>query len=428
MQLASVRRQLHFARAFQSRAFALLWTGQAVSSLGDGVFTTALAWEVLIKTGSASAMSAVVVARYIPMVLFFLIGGVSADRLPRRLLLLYSDSGRAVIVLLIALLDIAHILQIWHLVVLSIFFGIVNSFFSPAYYSIVPELVSEGDLRSANSLNSLSRQVNGLLGPLLGAAIVAMAGAAVGFAFDGVTFLVSALCLCAMRVSHPTRLSSGIDKPSQPRAFKQKSLQVFHDVLEGFRYVAGTGWLWVSIVIAAIANIGFMGTLMIALPKLVHDFYGAGVWLLGALLMTFSAGSIVAALFVGQLEHLRRRGIVGYLALLMAGVALAFYGMPVAPVVREVIPLVASFVVGFGIGAFEVIWDVLLQEFVPSAKLGRVNSIDLLGSYSLMPLGYAIIGILTDHMGPGVVFLAGGILNIVLASIALCIPGVRHLD
>ena len=140
-----------FIQALHSRQFALLWTGQTISSLGDGAFNTAVAWQVLTLTGSATALGLFMIAQILPMILFLLFGGVAADRFPRKQVLLWSDASRAVAVLLIAGLAMVHQLQIWHLVLLSLCFGTVRGFFMPAYQSIIPQLVEKDELASANS-------------------------------------------------------------------------------------------------------------------------------------------------------------------------------------------------------------------------------------------------------------------------------------
>ena len=106
--------RLQFARALQARPFALLWTGQTISVLGDAIFTIALTWEVLLLTGSATAMSLIVLAQWTPKIALLLFGGVLADRVSRRLLMLWADAGRGLIVLLVAWLSWTHQLQ-WRL-------------------------------------------------------------------------------------------------------------------------------------------------------------------------------------------------------------------------------------------------------------------------------------------------------------------------
>src|SRR2546426_10810746 len=125
--------QLRFARAFRSRPFALLWVGQTVSVLGDAVFNITITWEALLLTGSATAMSLILIAQWAPRLLFLLLGGVIADRVSRRFLMLCADAGRGCIVMLVAWLSWANLLQFLHLAALAPLFVTVWSFFDPAY-------------------------------------------------------------------------------------------------------------------------------------------------------------------------------------------------------------------------------------------------------------------------------------------------------
>jgi len=431
---AALPRRVLVTRALHARPFALLWVGQTVSSLGDGAFLTALAWQVLVLTGSGTAMGLVLIATTAPQVAFVLLGGVVADRLPRRLVLLWADAGRGVIVLLIAGLGALHLLQFWHLVALGLAFGVADGFFLPAYQAIAPQLVETDMLPSANALTGLGRQMGQVLGPLLGAGLVALARPAGAFAFDGATFLISALCLLVMRppASPPVRAPgdgeprvAGTGHAVSPTRGGMVALAA--DVRQGLGYVRGSTWLWVTITIAALANMG-LSARAVALPKLIHDGYGAGVWLLGVLGMATAGGSIAATLLIGQMRHLRRRGLVAYLGILIAGIALIVYGLPLPRGDAPLVVGIASVFLGGGLGGFGIIWVTVLQELVPPATLGRVSSIDILGSLALLPVGYALAGVLTDHVGPRWVFIAGGSLNVILTGLALCVREIRDLE
>lgn len=428
-------------RALHSRQFALLWSGQTISSLGDGAFATALAWEVLLLTKSSAAMGLVVTAEIVPRLLFLLLGGVAADRLPRRLVMLWSDAGRAIVILLIAVLGWLHLLQLWHLVVLSLLFGVAAGFFLPAYRSIPPQLVQLEVLPSANALTGLSQKMSILLGPLLGAGLVVLAGPISAFAFDGLTFIASAFCLLAMRfpsaitsVTRKKRATSEIGQvdtksivaPAKP-SVRQSLRRVRDDLREGWRFVLSAKWFWMGLPIATLSNIFFSGPLNVALPKLVHDVYGTGVWLLGAIGTATAIGSIAAAFLVGQVSRMPKRGMIMYLAVLLAGVAEGVLGLPFPGTSAPVFACIANGLLGFGLGAFGIIWVTVMQELVPADKLGRVSSIDQLGAWSFLPLGYELTGIATDHIGPSMVFLIGGIANVLLALIALAVPDIRKL-
>ena len=430
--LTTISERIPLLKVLRSRAFSLLWTGQFISIVGDNIFTVALAWQVLILTGSAEAMSAVVIAKLIPTIIFLLIGGVTADRLPRRAILLCSDAGRGLVVGIIATLSALHSLQLWHLLVLSFFFGIVDSFFLPAYQAIQPQLVPRDLLQSANSLTRFALLMGGIIGPAVGALCVALTGPASAFALDACSFLVSAICLTIMRL--PTTLPSLNANPEEAASTEVEAapkLKGFRgliaDVQEGLKYITRSTWLWVTISIASLANITFFGPIAVALPKLVRDFYHQGAWLLGSIDTAWAIGAIAATLLMGQLKHVQHRGLLAYFALLPCGLAITLLGLPLPLSIEPISAIFAGTLAGFSIGIFSIIWITLLQELVPVEKLGRVSSIDMMGSYVFLPIGIAFIGVLADHVGPSPVFIAGGIITILLVSIGLCFRDIRQL-
>lgn len=417
MKLLAVQK-VRFLRALTVRPFALLWLGQTISALGDGAFNMALAWAVLLLTHSAAAMGIVVTAEILPRLVFLIFGGVLADRWSRRSIMLLSDAGRGVVVLLIAALGWLHLLQFWHIIVLSLLFGTAAGFFMPAYRAIPPQLVETELLPSANALTSLSQQCTLLLGPLLGAGLVALSGPVSAFAFDGLTFLISACCLFFVDVSLKVKVarSDGVGIKN-----------ILEDLRAGWRFVIGARWFWIGLPIATLGNIFFSGTLDVALPKLVHDVYGQDVWLLGVLSIALAVGSIVATLVVGQMSRIPRRGILAYVAVAVASIGQAIMGLPLAHSVEPLVACIANGLLGFGLGAFGIIWVTIMQELVPEDMLGRVSSIDQLGAWGLLPVGFLLAGVATDHMGAGLVFLCAGAANLVLAIIALAIPDIRKL-
>lgn len=450
--------RLQFAKALQVRPFALLWTGQTISVLGDAVFTIALTWEVLLLTGSATAMSLIVLAQWTPRIVLLLFGGVLADRVSRRLLMLWADSGRGLIVLLVAWLSWSHQLQFWHLVALAPLFGIVSSFFDPAYQAILPQLVETDALASANSLNIVSRNTGFLFGPMLSAGCITLFGPASAFAFDGLTFFISALFLIAIRL--PALSEVSLVQQSQSEASVQPAIDdgtpvgsfsslpsaqpvlddsfpaaspgnmgsALRDIREGLRYVFAHTWLWVAVLASPLVSIGFAGPMWVALPRLVRDVYATGVWLIGAMATSDAIGSIIAALLIGNASKLRRRGIVAFSSIIAGGCALVVCAIPLSRVIEPPIAITASALVGFGLAIFMIIWGTLQQEKVPNDMLGRVSSITQLGSVSALPLGLVLAGLLADHVGPASVFAIGGVLVIVPAALALCFRAIRMLE
>ena len=426
--VATLSERFPLLKVLQFRQFTLLWLGQLISILGDNIFTVALAWQVLILTGSAGAMSVVVIVRLIPTIIFLLFGGVAADRFPRRVIMLCSDAGRAFVVGLIAVLSGFHVLQLWHLVALSLFFGTIDGFFSPAYQSIQPQLVPKELLQAANAITRFALLMSGIVGPAIGALCIAFSGPASAFALDALSFVCSAVCLSIMRL--PIVSGAQEASPSEVQAVtKLKGVRgVVADVREGLSYVTGSTWLWVTISIASLANITFFGPIEIALPKLIYDVYHQGAWLLGIAQTAGAVGAIMAALLLGQIKHLHHRGLLAYLSLLPCGISILLFGLPLPMSIEPFIAIFASVLSGCSLGIFSIIWTTLLQELVPVEKLGRVSSINLMGSYIFLPIGLAFIGILTDRFGPSLIFIFGGILTILLLSIGLCFRDIRRLE
>jgi DHA3 family tetracycline resistance protein-like MFS transporter len=423
---------LPLLRAFQSRSFALLWAGQTVSVIGDAVFTVAIAWQVLVLTNSASAMSLVLLAQWGPRIVFLPLGGVIADRVSRRILMLFADVGRGGIVLFIAWLSWSDQLQFWNLVALAPLFGILGSLFDPAYQAILPQMVESEELASANSLTTVSRNVGFLLGPLPAALLVTLSSIASSFAFDAGTYGVSALCLLALRIPAaaplPTspQVKPAVD-PLRRASPRQVIVGAIGDALKGVRYVFSIPWLWVTALAAPLIGAGFASAMWVTLPKLVRDVYHQNVWLIGAVATADAIGSIVAAVALGSAPR-RRRGLTAYGAVLVGGVALIACALPLPPALQPAVVILASALIGGGVATFTVVWNTVQQEKVPNEILGRVSSITQLGLAVTLPGGLVLAGLLADQIGPAQVFALAGALVIMPSLAGLCVRDIRQLQ
>ena len=413
-------------RVLRHRSFALVWAGQSISTIGDGVYRVAIAWAVLQLTGSALAMGTVYFASLIPTIILTLIGGVAADRFPRRLILLWSDGGRGVIVALVAFLALTHLLQFWHLLALSFLFGVADGFFSPAYQAIIPQLVEREALQSANALMQSSTELCRILGPVVGASLLAATGASLPFAVDSASFFVSVMCLAALRLPLTARPAPEATAVSQD-ASEHAPGGILTDIREGISYVRQQRWLGITIGFAAITNICYSVPLAAVLPKLVANFYHAGPGLFGLLVSADAAGFLLASLLMIYF-HPRRRGLVAYSLVAVTWLGLIVLGLPLPPAALVTAAMIASVCVGFGIGVFTVIEVSLIQELVPERLLGRVMSVDMTGSYLLLPLGLVAIGWAADHFGPAPIFVVGGVCSLLLTVIALCVRDIRRLE
>lgn len=404
---------MQILRSLRHRPFALLWTGQSVSRLGDSFYRIALAWWVLEKTGSATAMGTVLTLAFAPMLLFLLVGGVAVDRFRRPAVMLVCDLSSAAIVGTVAVLAASGVLAVWHVYLASVLFGLVEAFFYPAYTAAVPELTPAELLPSANSLTSLSTQVSGIAGPAAAAFVVGLGGTPLAFALDALTFVLSAVFLIP--------LARHAAPPGAPAGGGRAALA---DLRDGLGLVLASPWLSLTIALFALVNVTASGPRAVALPFLVERDLGAGVHALGWIQSAGAAGSVAAAVWLGRRMRLRRRGPAAYLATIAAGLSLALLGLRLGLAAA----LAGSLLNGAAFAVFGLIWTNTLQELVPREKLGRVSSIDALGSFVLLPVGFAAAGWATDALGPSAVFLAGGLLTAALAALGLLHPAIRRLD
>ena len=418
---------MNVLRALKNRPFALLWAGQTTSRLGDSLHRIALAWWVLEKTGSATAMGTVMILTQIPLLLFLLIGGIVVDRFPRLRIMFLSDILSGMVVTFIAVFAWLDMLEIWHIYIASLLFGFVAAFFGPAYNSVIPQITPPDELVSANSLNGLSQRVMGVIGPMLGASLVAAGGTPLAFGLDALSFFVSALCVfpilrAGLYESPKKAEASGTG--SQPRSVKETVRQGVHDLREGLDAIITVPWIWVTILVFGVLNIMEGSPRAVAMPFLIKDDLGADVGLLGIFGSVFSLGYVLCALWLGQYKRLRRRGLLGYGAVLVNGCMLLLFGF------KAPIPVLigAMFVYGFCFNVFGLVWTNTLQEMVPNDKLGRVYAFDSLGSWVLLPVGFALAGWGTDLFGAPTVFLVGGAGTILMILIGLMHPAVRKLD
>lgn len=418
---------MNVLRSLRHRPFALLWTGQTTSRLGDSLYRIALAWWVLEKTGSATAMGTVLVFSQIPMLIFLLVGGVVVDRLPRLRVMFVSDILSGLVITTVAVFSWLDLLQIWHIYIASMIFGFVEAFFFPAYQAVVPQITPPDLLTSANSLNGLSQRVTGIVGPAFGAALVAAGGTSITFGLDALSFFISALCVLPVLRSNfdkTQKRMEAAETANNTKSAKDAFQQGFRDLREGFKFVITVPWIWITILIFGFVNITEASPRAVAMPFFIKQDLGADVKLLGIFGSAASLGFVVGMIWLGQYVRLHRRGLLGYLSVVVTGAAL----LPFAFKLPVPILTASMFISGLSTSVFALIWTHTLQEMVPGELLGRVYSIDALGSFVLMPIGFSLAGWATDLVGAPTVFLVGGLGTMILASLGLLHPAIRKLD
>jgi len=395
--------------ALRHRDFALLWSGQTVSLLGNGFFTVALPLEVLRLTGSPVQLALVVATRTVPAVLLLLLGGTVVDRMSRRLVMLIADSVCGACVGAVAILVAAGAAGLWELAALAAVSGVASAFFKPAATAITADILPPGLLVSASALTSLSQSLaQYLLGPLAGGVIVAATGPAWAFGLDAVSFAVSAGCLAAMR---PAPRPAGRAGP------------VLAGIREGLRYCRSQPWLWWSMIAVGIANLACIVPLAIFEPLLVRHVFHAGPAALGLMYAASGAGGVLTSLYAARRPAPRRRVTTIWAA--WAGAGLAAAGLGLAPWLW--LAVLFAGLAWSGVTYGNLLWFPLMQQEVPAGLLGRASAVDWMLSLALAPAGTVAGGALAALAGVRLALVIGGSVAAATGAVLL-IPGVTDPD
>jgi DHA3 family tetracycline resistance protein-like MFS transporter len=390
------------------RDFRLLWTGQTLTLLGSFVSNIAYPFQVLQLGGSAPELGALVTSYASASLVFLLIGGAVADRVPRRILIVVTELGSGVTIGAIAILGFAGALQIWHLYVTYALFGAASAFSVPALGAIIPELVPEEILVAGNAVQGLSRQGARVAGPIVGGLLVATAGPPAAFAFDAMSFLLSAGVVALTRARpHVTEVRRSI----------------LREIREGFTFVFSVQWLWVTIFGWSFIVAAFIGAVAVGLPLLVTTVLGGGAVTFGIISAGVGVGEAIGATAIAQVR-IRRIGIAMYLFGALIGVSFFIYGL--VPTVPGA--FLASLINGLSFTCFGVLWVTALQVHVPRRLLGRVTSVDYFGGTLLAPIAPVGAAFLAQSQGPAFLFIVAGAITVVLTLAALLLPSIRDLE
>ncbi|HEY6522465.1 MAG TPA: MFS transporter [Solirubrobacteraceae bacterium] len=390
------------------RAFRLLFAAQSISSLGDRLVPVALAFAVLNLTGSATDLGVVLAAQTIPLVLFVLVGGVWADRLPRRLVMATSDLVRATSQGICAALLLTGTAHLWQLAVLQAVYGTARAFFDPAALSVVPQTVETGELQRANSLIALTGNVSAVVGPAVAGVIVAAAEPGWGLAFDAVTFVASAACVYAM----PPVIAE-----------VRKRATLLHDLRHGWGAFRARRWLWITVSCFTL-YIGFAWAPWQVLgPEIARESLGGpGAW--AAIVVALGAGSIAGGVVAlrARPRHPFRLSFALFLVVTPTMLALVAAHAPL-PVILPV-----AFIDGSSGTMFNTFWFTAVQSDVPAGELARVMSWDYFGSVAILPLGQALSGPVAAAIGSSTTMYAAAALTAVLFGLGLAVPAVRNFS
>lgn len=366
--------------ALRHRNFRLFWFAQLVSLTGTWMHAVAQGWLVLELTGQPFWLGAVAAANSLPVLAFSLFGGVAADRLPKRSLLLATQAASAVLALTLGLLVFTGQVQVWQVLVIAVGLGTANALDLPARQSFIVEMVGREDLLNAIALNSFTFNAARVVGPAVAGAIVAAAGTATCFLVNAASFAPVLVALALMRGLPATRPGTGSS--------------VLEHLREGFAYAARERRF--QGLIALVAAGSFFGFPCVTLlPAFARDVLHTDARGYGILMAMTGIGAVVSALAIAGREKSGVGGGVVVGAGLVFGAALVIFAASRS--FLTAVPLLA--LAGGGMVAQAASANTLVQAAVPDALRGRIMSMFTLVLMGAMPLGNIVIGALAGAVG-----------------------------
>ena len=388
----------------RDRDFARFFAGYATSLLGTSMSALAVSFAVLDTGGTASDLGVVLAAGIVPQVLFMLGGGVIADRLGRRPVMLGADAARCAAQAALAAAVFAGRPALWVFVVLAVARGTGDAVFTPALSGLTTELAPRDDLVNANALLTAARSAAAVAGPGLAGILVALAGPGTVIALDAASYAVSVVALASLRLP-PARARPG-------RSYLQ-------DLRDGWAEFRGRPWLVITTVQFTLFNLLTWGPYLLLGPVLSRDYLGgAGAW--GAIMACYGGGSVLGAM--AALGRNPRRPMIA------ATVATFGYGVPCALLaLRAPVAAVAAgaLVAGAGSALGGTFAAAAEQQQLPPGVLGRVSAFQAVTAFAFGPVAFAAAGPVAAVVGARTVLGFGAAWSTLSCAVVLALPAVR---
>ena len=391
----------------REREFRLLFAGRTISLVGSAIAPVALAFAVLDLTGSKTDLGLILFCREVPLVVFLLIGGIWADRLPRNRVMMGANLVNAFAQAATAALLITGNAEVWHLAALAALNGGASAFFFPASAGVVPQTVPASLLQQANALLQLAMNTAMIGGAAIAGFLVAGVGSGWAIAVDAATYVLAAAVVGSMRL---------------PEVVREHASNLLHELSIGWREFRSRTWLWAIVLQFSFMLMVVLGAFSVLGPVVAdEELGGAKAW--GVILTGLAAGQVAGGL-IGLRFRPRRMLLAATLAILAFPLPLVALGYPLS------VPAIAAvaFVAGVGNEIFGLLWHTTMQQEIPPDKLSRVYSYDALGSVGLVPLGYALAGPAADAFGVQATLWGAAAIGIGVTLLVLLVHDVRTLE
>jgi MFS family permease len=387
-------------KAFTYPDFRLMWAGAFTSSVGTWMQEVAQNWLILTMTGSAFWLGLDAFLGEAPFLLFSLLGGVFADRIDRRRILLGSQFVQLTSAFLLAALILTQSVEIWIILTLSFVVGLAQSFGAPAYAALVPTLVDRHDLPNAVALNSIQFNLARVIGPVLAGIAFYKLGAAWCFGLNGLSFLAPVAALLLLKRGGTTTLPT-------PES-------VLQSLRAGLRAVSGGGPL------KGLVGLAFFGSfcslpLITFLPVFAKDVFHRDAKGYSILLAVFGIGAVCGAVGVAGMGHVRRKGILAVSMQVTFGTLMAGFALSRTPMISYVL----LFLAGSCLMVIFAMFMTLVQENVADNMRGRVVSVYSLAFRGAMPLGNLAAGLASSFVPTPMVLVVNGAVLVTMGSIVL---------
>jgi len=403
--------------SLNNRDFRYLWLGSMAAAFAMQMQMVARGWLIYDMTQSAVQLAWVMMSFSLPMILFSLFGGVAADRLTKKSVMVASQSANCIATFALAAIVITGQIEFWHFIVFGLFNGAIMSFSMPARQAVIPEIVGDTQLVNAVALNSATMNLSRVLGPALAGIIIAVLADgdtrshfAVGivFAANALLYLISVVTILVLHhQGHSTMKQRGT---------------IFGDVGDGFRYMWNHKLLRGLIFLMFVPLLfGFpMQTLM---PVFNHDVLGGGPDDLGVLMSVMGAGAILGSLILARLSDTEHKGAI------LFGTALAWALFVAGFAVSQtlVVAIIACALTGLASSVFMSLHMSVVTLIIEPQMRGRVMSI-LMMSFGLMPVGALPASYFAETIGIDIALLGCAVgLAVLTLALAILIPGLRSI-
>jgi MFS family permease len=394
----------------RERDLRLVFSASAISDLGDGVVTVAVTFAVLDLTHSATDIGIVLACRTIALLASVLIGGVVADWVSRRAVMIVADLVRFASQGVVGVLVVTGHAAVWEVAASQAVIGAASGFFGPASTALLPAVAGES-ITEANALNGIVSSFGGIVGPAIGGALVVGIGAGSALLVDAVSYGASALLLFGVR-THAAR---------QPALAAASRGSFLADLRGGFTEVRSRTWLWATMITMALTNMLVSSYFVLGPVIAKRHLGGPAAW--AALSTAFAIGLLVGGGALFKIKP-RRPMLVASAACLPLFLPTLLIGIPAPLIVIAVFQVIA----GAGAIVTNTMWWTVLQQNIPTELLSRVTSYEWLGTLALQPIGFALAGPLGAALGFGpTLYLCGG-LSVVISLGLLAVRDVRTLE